>query len=160
MLLQAAKVLVEQKKINLELVIVGDGNRKNKLVDFVVKNNLQKIIKIIKFNSNPFNLISQADLFILTSKFEGLPNVLLEAITLNKFVISSDCRTGPKEILLDGKGGLLCKLNSSDDLVKKILFFQKNKKKCTKMLQLARKNLYRFDYNKNLHKYFHLINQF
>ena len=39
--------------------------------------------------------------------FEGLPNVLLEALTLNKFVISTNCSTGPSEILLNGKGGIL-----------------------------------------------------
>ena len=42
--------------------------------------------------------------------FEGLPNVLLEALTLNKFVISTNCSTGPSEILLNGKGGILVQL--------------------------------------------------
>ena len=53
---------------------------------------------------NPFPLIKQADLFILSSKFEGLPNVLLESLVLKKFIISSNCRTGPKEILLNVRG--------------------------------------------------------
>ena len=53
-------------------------------------------MKIYNFVDNPYPLIKQADLFILTSKFEGLPNVLLEALTLKKFIISSNCPTGPK----------------------------------------------------------------
>ena len=50
----------------------------------------------MNFAKNPFTLIKQADLFILSSKYEGLPNVLLEALVLKKFIISSDCPTGRK----------------------------------------------------------------
>ena len=59
---------------------------------------------------NPFPIIKKADLFVLSSKYEGLPNVLLEAATLKKFIISSNCPTGPKEILMNGKGGFILKL--------------------------------------------------
>jgi glycosyltransferase involved in cell wall biosynthesis len=96
--------------------------------------------------------------FILTSKFEGLPNVLLETIVLKKFIISSDCPTGPKEILLNGKGGLLFKVGNYNDLAKKILLYNKNKKKCKMMLNKSIKSINRFDYYKNLEKYLKLIN--
>ena len=49
-------------------------------------------------------------IYLLSSKYEGSPNVLLEAIALKKFVISSDCPTGPREILDNGKGGELFKV--------------------------------------------------
>jgi glycosyltransferase involved in cell wall biosynthesis len=52
---------------------------------------------------NPFKIIDQSDIFVLSSRFEGLPNVLLEAASLKKFIISTNCPTGPKEILLNGK---------------------------------------------------------
>ena len=71
-------------------------------------------------------------MFVLSSKFEGLPNVLLESITLGKFIISSDCPTGPREILSSGKGGLLFKTNNEIDLKNKILFYLNNKKKNVK----------------------------
>jgi len=158
MLLKAVKYLSVKEKTNLELIIIGDGHMRSDLLNFITKNKLQKIIKIKKFNSNPFNLIAQADLFVLSSKFEGLPNVLLEAITLKKFVISTNCPTGPKEILLNGNAGLLCKTNDSVDLANKILFYLNNKKKCQKMLFLARKNLNRFDYDKNLNTYLKILN--
>lgn len=160
LLLQAVKYLTEKRNINLELILVGDGDLRENFINFIMKNKLQKFIKIIKYNSNPYNLIAQANLFILTSKFEGLPNVLLEAITLNKFVISSNCSSGPKEILLNGKGGLLFKSNNFNDLCNKILFFLQNKKKCLKMLLCAKKNLIRFDYNKSLDKYLSVIRKY
>lgn len=156
-ILKAVKELIYKKKLLIELVFVGDGNFKKIYQKFINENKLQQYIKILNFKKNPFNLIKQSDLFILSSKFEGLPNVLLESITLNKFVISSDCPTGPKEILLNGTGGLLFKSNNHKDLKNKIIFYIKNKKKCNKMLFYAKKNLYRFNYYRNLKKYLNLI---
>ena len=93
---------------------------------------LDKNVKLIKDITNPFPYILQADFFILTSIYEGLPNVLLEAITLKKYVISSDCPTGPKEILENGKNGTLFKFGNSNDLrnkIRKINSDKKNKKR-------------------------------
>ena len=57
-----------------------------------------------------------------------MPNILIEAAVLKTFVISSDCETGPKEILLNGKAGALFKVSNSKQLAKKILYFSGNKK--------------------------------
>jgi glycosyltransferase involved in cell wall biosynthesis len=94
---------------------------------------------------------------VLSSRFEGLPNVLLEAITLKKFVISSDCPTGPNEILNYGKGGLLFKTGNENDLANKIIYYYTNKKLLNKKINFAYKNLNRFDYVQNLKKYFELV---
>jgi glycosyltransferase involved in cell wall biosynthesis len=147
-----------KNEIDFEAVIIGRGVLKSNLIDFISKNKLGHKVKLMNFVENPFNLIKQADLFILSSKYEGLPNVLLEALVLNKFIISSNCSTGPKEILLNGKGGLLFKIGNYKELSKKIRFYLKNKKKCKKMLKMATNNLNRFDYDKNLKKYYNLVN--
>ena len=159
-ILEAVKSLVQEHKIDIELVLIGDGNLKRYYVNFISNNNLSKIVKIMKFNKNPYNLIIQSDLFILSSKFEGLPNVLLEAAVLGKFIISSNCPTGPKEILLNGKGGLLYDTNNTNDLKNKILFFINNRNKSQQKLFNAKKNLKRFDYKKNLNRYLDVINEF
>ena len=78
--------------------------------------------------SNPFPYFIKSDLFILSSIFEGLPNVLLEALTLKKFVISTNCSTGPSEILSKGKGGILVPINDYKNLAKKLFFLIKIKK--------------------------------
>ena len=72
-------------------------------------------------------------------------------------IISSNCRTGPKEILLNGKGGLLFKVGNYKDLYKKIIFYIKNKKRCHKMLNLAIKKLDRFEMKKNLNEYYKFV---
>ncbi len=146
-----------KNKINFEACIVGRGVLKEKLQNYISDNKIGHLVKIINFVENPYPLIKQSDLFILSSKFEGLPNVLLESLALKKFIISSNCPTGPKEILINGKGGLLFKTGDFDDLSRKIIFFVKNKKKCKKMKMNAIKNLKKFDYSVNLNKYFDLI---
>ena len=138
-----------------ELVLIGRGKEYKKIKEFIKFNKLSKVVKIF-YTNNPYPYIKKADLFILSSKFEGLPNVLLESLALKKFIISSNCPTGPKEILINGKGGLLFKTGDYKDLSKKIIFYTKNKKKCIKMKNLAIKNLYRFDYKKNLNQYLKL----
>tara|TARA_S200000501_G_scaffold359985_1_gene386535 strand:- start:1768 stop:2859 length:1092 start_codon:yes stop_codon:yes gene_type:complete len=149
-----------KNKINFYLVLIGRGDLKQKLVDYTKSNNLNNKVKFVNFKNNPYPYIKQADLFILTSKYEGLPNVLLESIALKKFIISSDCPTGPKEILLNGKCGYLFPVGDYKKLSRKILLFKKNSNKNKKIVNIAFKTLNRFDLNYNLKKYFNLITPF
>jgi len=149
-----------KEKINVKLYIIGRGVEKKNLERYILQNKLKKIVKLIPFNNNPFNLIKSGDLFILSSIYEGLPNVLLEALTLKKFVISSNCPTGPREILLNGKGGLLFKPRDYKKLAELIIFYKKNKKKLSNKINIGYKNLNRFDSKKNLEKYFKTIKKF
>ena len=152
------KALNEIKdKISFNAIIIGKGILKNKLKEFIMNNELNKKIKIMDFKNNPYPYIAQADIFVLSSSFEGLPNVLLEALVLNKFIISSNCRTGPKEILLDGKGGDLFKVGDYKKLSELLIDYQKNKDIKLKKLKFARKNLNRFEYEMNLKKYLNLV---
>ncbi len=152
--------LLKRKNIKYRSIIIGDGEEENNLKNYIIKNNLTKDIKIRQSLENPYKVIKQADLFILSSKFEGLPNVLLEAALLKKFIISSDCSTGPSEILQNGKGGLLFKVGDYNDLKNKIISYINNKKKFQKKINFCFKNLDRFDLNKNLDAYNKLIQRF
>ena len=154
-LLKSLNLLKE--KLDYEAIIVGRGEKKTELENFIKKNKLNKNVKLINFLKNPYTIIKQSEVFVLSSLYEGLPNVILESLTLKKMIISTDCRTGPKEILLNGKGGLLCKVGDHKDIAEKILFYANNKKKCEKLLNFAINNLSRFDYNENLKKYFNLL---
>lgn len=143
-------------KIKVELLIIGRGKNKFNYIHYINSNNLGKIVKII-YTNNPFPYMKQSDLFILTSKFEGLPNVLLEALTFDNFVISSNCHTGPKEILDNNKGGILFETGNHVELSKKILVYNKDKLKMRKKLIYAKKRLSRFEYYKNLNKYLKIV---
>ena len=144
-------------KINFNLLLVGRGVEKDNLIKYINENNLSKQVKLIDFQNNPFNLIKSSDVFILTSLYEGLPNVLLESQVLKKFIISSDCPTGPREILLNGKAGFLFNVGDHTELSNLILHYSKNKRLLSKKISIGYKNLSRFDYSRNLKKYLSII---
>ena len=148
---------IANKKIKCKLLIMGYGNNKNMINNFIKRKKLTKNIKVINFQKNPYNFLKKSDIFVLTSKFEGLPNVLLEAQVLKKFIISSDCPTGPKEILKNGKYGDLFDVGDYKNLSKKIIRYNKNLKINRSKINLAYNNLKRFDYLKNCEKYFRIV---
>jgi len=145
------------KNINCELLIIGYGVNKAKIENFIFENKLKKKVKILGYQQNPFKFIRKSDIFILTSKFEGLPNVLLEAIALKKIVISTNCPTGPKEILKNGKYGFLFKIQNYKQLAKLILKYSKNKYKYKNKIYSGYRSLNRFDLDDNCKKYYNEI---
>jgi len=147
-----------KEKINPKLIIIGRGIEKKNYKNFIKINNLYKNVKIINFQKNPFKFITKADLFVLSSKFEGLPNVLLEAMALKKLVISTNCPTGPKEILANGKNGVLFKISDYKALSKIFMKIYSNKKKFNKHIINANKDLKKFDFELNCKKYLCTIN--
>ena len=157
-LLKAINLL--KGKINFNLLVVGYGKQRNLLLNYINENDLQKKVKIVPYQTNPYNLIKSSDIFILTSLYEGLPNVLLEAQVLKKFIISSNCPTGPREILLNGKAGYLFKVKDYQILSKLILKILGNKKIMHKKIEIGYKNLDRFNYEYNLNKYYKTILQY
>lgn len=153
--LKSLKIL--NNKIKFEALILGSGVYKEKIKRFILQNKLQNNVKLIKFKSNPYPYIYRSDILILSSLHEGLPNVLIEAAVLKTLCISTNCETGPKEILLNGKAGSLFKIQDEKDLSKKIIYFYKNKDLSKKLINTAYKNINRFDFNQNLNQYFETI---
>ena len=89
---------------------------------------MAKKIIIFKKLNNPYPYIKKSDLLVLSSKYEGMGNILVEAITLGIPTISSNCNSGPSEILLNGKGGDLFNVSNYQELSKKIIKHFNNKK--------------------------------
>lgn len=86
---------------DLKLVIIGDGPLHAVLKELVIEKHYTDRIKLLPYMENPFPLIKGAMAFVLSSQREGLPNVMLEAMVLEKPIISTDCWSGPKELLDD-----------------------------------------------------------
>jgi glycosyltransferase involved in cell wall biosynthesis len=154
-ILKALNIL--NNKLNFRMLIMGKGTNERKLNDYIIKNNLKEKVKLIGFQKNPYKFIKLCDLFILSSLYEGLPNVLLESICLKKFIISTNCPTGPKEILSYGKGGSLYHPKDYYQLAKLIEKFYNKKLNEKNKIKHAYNALYRFDYKKNLNKYLNLV---
>ena len=145
--------LLNKQGIKFKLYLVGQGINYYKIYKFIKDCNLISSIKLAGFKNKAYEYINSADLLILSSKYEGLPNVLLEAQFLGVPIISSDCPAGPKEILMNGKAGTLYKTGNYHDLAIKIKLFIKKKTVFDKQVKFAKKNLIRFDNKIILQKY-------
>ena len=116
------KILINNEKY--KLVIIGEGEDRKKLQNIINNSNLQKYVHLIGFKDNVFKYFRNAECFILSSLWEDPGWVLIEAIVSNTIVLSSDCPSGPKEIL-DNQRGILFKNNSELDFIKKFYYFKK-----------------------------------
>lgn len=99
--------LHSKAQTQVDLVIMGDGPEREKLTRLVNQEGLQSKVHFLGFVAKPFSVVIQAYALILGSYREGFPNVLVEALSLGVPVISSDCPTGPKEIVNHGVNGFL-----------------------------------------------------
>ncbi len=105
----------------MPLVIIGNGPDEAKLKAQVAALKLDAKVRFLGFLDNPMPYIARAKAFVLSTKFEGLPTVLLEAQSLGTPVIASDAPTGPREILEDGKAGVLVPVGDNDALADAII---------------------------------------
>ena len=120
-LINSYKKLVDENKIEENLVIVGDGPDLELLEEYIKKLKLEQRVFFLGRKNNPYVWIDNCKLFVLSTKFEGFGLVLTESMILNKKVISSNCLVGPKEILENGKYGKLFEIGNVEELSEKIL---------------------------------------
>lgn len=107
-LLQAVRDLVQQRGLGqIHLRILGEGPLRESLQSYVAEHGLAEHVSLDGFQKNPYLFFSRAHLFCLTSVYEGLPNVLLEAMACRLPVLATDCPYGPREILCEGRYGRL-----------------------------------------------------
>jgi glycosyltransferase involved in cell wall biosynthesis len=90
------------KEIPSRLIILGDGNLKNELLALTHELGVPDKVDFPGFTDNPYAYLKTADLFILSSRWEGSPNALTEAMALGTQVVSTDCPSGPFEVLQGG----------------------------------------------------------
>ncbi|MFD2632139.1 glycosyltransferase [Idiomarina piscisalsi] len=114
----ALKMLSEQGYDSLRLVIVGQGGELKNLKDYSRELCVSERVIFLGFTKELGMLYKGAKLTLMTSKFEGFPNVLIESISVGTPVVSYDCATGPSEIVVDNVNGLLVEKNNKTRLVK------------------------------------------
>jgi glycosyltransferase involved in cell wall biosynthesis len=104
-LLRAFQKLVDVRKVHL--TIIGEGEDRARLEKLTADLAIGTYVTFLGAILDPYPYIRAADIFVLSPRFEGLGNVFIEALALGTPVISTDCPSGPREILMNGKAGLL-----------------------------------------------------
>ena len=102
------------------LSILGQRPDEEKLLNMIRELNLDSKVKLLGFQNNPYIYMKQADIFVLSSRFEGFPNVVLEANACETTVIAFDCPGGTNEIIVDGENGYLVNCQDKNDFISKL----------------------------------------
>ncbi|WP_163193884.1 glycosyltransferase [Clostridium thermarum] len=125
---------------DFKLWILGEGEQRSSLENYIKENKLDEIVKLLGFHSNPYPYIKMADIFVCSSRTEGFSTVATEAIILGKPVIATDC-AGMRELLGENEHGIVVENNcealykalkevlSDKDILKKIECKAKNRSK-------------------------------
>jgi len=119
LLIDSFSVVNNQK--DSKLIILGEGSQREMLEEKIDRLNLEDHIQLPGFVNNPYKYMSEAAVFTLSSNWEGLPNALIEALACGCPVVSTDCPSGPSEILCKGKYGRIVPKNDKGELSNAIL---------------------------------------
>lgn len=114
-LIRAHSILIN-KGIKHHLLILGEGSERKRLEKLIKELNVINSVTLLGFTNNPYRYISLANVFVLSSRFEGFGMVVAEALALGVPVVSTDCPSGPAEILKEGEVGLLVPINDPNNL--------------------------------------------
>ena len=128
MLIDAAKIVFKRKK-DWKLIIVGDGEDKGLLLSQICENQLEEFISILPPTQDITKYYKIAGLYVMSSRFEGLPMVLIETQSFGIPCVSFDCCSGPSEIIDDNSTGYLVTPNDVEKLAEKLLLLMDNKEK-------------------------------
>jgi len=118
-LLRAFALASRERK--LRLLVLGDGTERARLEALAKSLEINHTVQFLGFVENPYPYLDQSDVFVLSSAWEGLSHVLIEAMACGLSIVSTDCRSGPAEVLENGKFGILVPVGDSTALAKGIL---------------------------------------
>ena len=134
-----------RETIDCRLVLLGEGPDRGELRRAIRKAGVSDYVDMPGHHSNPYRFMSRAALFVLSSQYEGLPNVLIEAQACGVPVLSTDCPTGPREILLDGSAGVLVPVGDPVALADQGVRLLTDRVFARGLVDEAMVNLFRFD---------------
>ncbi len=149
-LIRAFALVRRQKRARL--MILGEGEDRPALESLVRELGLEEDVALPGFVQNPYAYIKRATVFVLSSRWEGLPTVLVEALALGVPVVATDCQSGPAEILQNGSLGTLVQVGNVEALAGAILYALSSGRQ-----RATRRNTTHFGLEYAVAQYLHLL---
>ena len=142
---------INKRYSGVRLRIFGIGTEHDKIQDLIRALNLEESCLLMGRNDSIESSLKESDAFIMTSRYEGMPNALMEAMAIGLPCISSDCKTGPKTLINNRENGLLFSEGSYNDLVEKWVWLIENPDKaklfgCNARQEISEKYTYKSIY--------------
>ena len=157
-LLKSFKILKDKGR-EQKLYIIGDGPSKKTIEDWIKEYQLENLVFLLGRMENPYIWLKNSNFFIHSSKFEGFGLVLVEAGYSGKTVISSSCSVGPRDILKDGKCGILFEVGNEKELADNVEKILKNYELKKEYEYLIKERVKEFDSKNVIKEYEKLIEE-
>jgi len=146
-----------RKSIDCILYILGKGPLEDSLKEKVVTLGLEKVVIFGGFDSNPFKYMKNASVFVLSSRHEGMPGVLIQAMACGVPVISTDCPTGPSELIKDGENGFLVPIGDVNQIAHRIEQLISEPNLAANLVENAHKSILKFNQKAAIESYFDFL---
>ena len=153
----AKKVLAKRSDWTWEIYGSGKQDEVDKIRDFITENDLQDKLVIKGLEKNQDVIYGDKGIYVMTSRYEGLPLVLLEAQQYNLPIVSFRCPTGPNEIVEDGVNGYLIDCYDTDKMSERLLELMEDSNLRSFFSNHAKDNMEKFDKNKIIQQWIELI---
>lgn len=111
---------------NYKLLIYGEGEEREKLQSLINSLSLENNVKLCGNDKDAIYTVAKSKIFVLSSRFEGMPNALIEAMATGTACISTDCDFGPRELIENNHNGILVPIDDEKVLAEKIIYLLKN----------------------------------
>jgi glycosyltransferase involved in cell wall biosynthesis len=137
MLIEAISLIYPQFPY-IQLTIYGEGPLQRELQGLIEQKKLSENIILYGRTNDMMSELKKNDLFVMSSNYEGMPNALLEAMALGMPCISTDCRTGPSEMIDNYNSGILVSVNDAKEMAEAIKFMVEQSEQAHNMGNKAR----------------------
>lgn len=146
--------IVHSKFPDYKLIIYGEGSKKEEYQHLINELGLQENVFLAGKLQKAILEVNKSEIFAFTSRFEGMPNALLEAMACGVPCVSTDCVAGPSEIIKNNENGILTQVDDIEQIAEKIIYLLENKEIANKIGKEAKKVIDEYSVDKIFNKYY------
>ena len=157
-LLKAYQLLKQKYNHREKLYLLGKGQSENELRQLANALGIESDVEFLGFTSNPYPWMKHARLLAHSAKLEGLPTVLIEGLMLDKLMVATDCPTGPREILDDGRAGMLVPVGDAQAMAKAMHRMLTEKDLQAEIAENVKRHRIHFMYEETIREFDDMIN--